>query len=63
MTTRMPDCYACKNRQNLDAEPPTCRAFPSGIPQEIFYDGEPHTRSRAGDGGIVFERDDSVDEG
>jgi hypothetical protein len=32
-----------------------CEAFPSGIPDEIWYHHDPHTAPFPGDNGILFE--------
>jgi len=43
MTTILtPKCYNCKNAINLIGDPPTCAAFPDGIPDPILWEGEPH---------------------
>jgi hypothetical protein len=46
-------CGGCKH---LNAEDATCAAFPKGIPDEIFWDGEDHRAKRAGQkNDVVFE--------
>lgn len=34
---------------------PVCDAFPQGIPEDIFWGGQPHLEPREGDHGIQFE--------
>ena len=41
--------------------PPTCRAFPSGIPDEILRQGFDHREPFEGDGGIRFTPEGEVD--
>lgn len=60
MTTgAAPDCLSCKhfNEPDEEAEAVTCKAFPQGIPEDIYWEGEPHRAPRNGDNGIVFEQD------
>ena len=38
----------------------TCKAFPTGIPEEIAYGENDHTQPFAGDNGIRFESSDGV---
>ena len=35
-----------------------CKAFPQGIPDEIAYGSNPHTKPYPGDNGIQYERED-----
>ena len=44
-------CISCKHYL-MAVE---CRAFPAGIPIEIFTGEYDHTKPFAGDGGIMFE--------
>ena len=58
MTPESPICHTCKHRKNLSTIPPTCEAFPNGIPDDIFYEGNPHDKPIPGqDNDIVFEED------
>ena len=36
------------------SECPACKAYPRGIPKEIAYGDNPHTKSFKGDHGILF---------
>lgn len=51
-----PACFTCKH---FDVESrfikPVCVAFPKGIPEEIYYEGNPHTDPYKGDHGIRYE--------
>ena len=38
-------------------ERPCCTAFPTGIPPEIAYGDNPHTKPYPGDHGIQYQRD------
>ena len=37
-------------------ERPACAAFPQGIPEEIAYGNNPHTKPYPGDHGIQYEK-------
>ena len=39
-------------------ERPVCRAFPSGIPEDIAYGDNLHLTPVSGDGGTVFKKDE-----
>ena len=39
----------------------TCRAFPDGIPEDIWTGADPHTKPHDGDKGILFKRANSGD--
>lgn len=41
--------------------PPSCAAFPAGIPDMIARSGYDHRNPYEGDGGILFEPDGPVD--
>ncbi len=49
----IPACSQCKS---WSVGTKNCRAFPRGIPDEIFIHGNPHAKSFPGDAGIRFER-------
>jgi len=55
-------CTFCKNldvNQNRDRDlkkGPVCRAFPNGIPDDIWLGKNDHTKPYPGDNGIRFER-------
>lgn len=38
-----------------DGKPPSCDAFPDGIPDAIYDEGFDHTKPYEGDSGIQFE--------
>lgn len=44
-------CTICKHR-NLDW---TCKAYPKGIPEEIFNNEVDHRKPYKGDNGITYE--------
>lgn len=44
-----------------DGEPPWCRAFPGGIPDEIAHGNNPHTEPYPGDHGIQFEKEEKAE--
>lgn len=44
-------CVLCKHARNDR----TCTAYPNGIPDSIFFDGENHFESRGDDNGIIFD--------
>ena len=52
METVMPDCYKCIHKIEFGAD---CKAFPSGIPSDIFTNKVKHTKPYKGDNGIMFE--------
>ncbi|MDN5363460.1 MAG: hypothetical protein PWQ91_521 [Eubacteriales bacterium] len=49
-----PMCLFCKHFLE-DEEGNKCKAFPQGIPREIFYEYYDHRKEFSGDGGIRFE--------
>lgn len=58
---RSPYCLNCKNFDPL-TDPPACKAFPGGIPNEILWAEVDHRQPIEGDGGIRFEPiDPSID--
>jgi hypothetical protein len=49
-------CFECKNGGNLWGITPKCKAFQNGIPREIIYEGQPHTKPLPDQNNdIVFE--------
>lgn len=49
-------CPGCVHRHEiLGLRPPTCDAFPDGIPRKIYIDGADHRKPFKGDGGVRFE--------
>jgi hypothetical protein len=50
-----PICVNCEHWNENSAHPVTCKAFPQGIPDEIFTYGNPHIEPINGDNGIQFE--------
>ena len=63
---KFPQCTSCKHldRDTIKSVKPTsCKAFPNGIPQEVWDYKHDHTQPYPGDNGILFEKnyaDDSV---
>lgn len=61
-----PRCYfrRCKHLRGVigdeedESERPYCSAFPDGIPVEIAYGDNDHTKPYPGDGGILYEKSD-----
>ena len=56
-------CHLCKYwRPGLDNPrgTQTCKAFPAGIPDQIFSGAEMHFDRVRGDNGVVFAPDDDV---
>ena len=56
-------CHLCKYwRSGLDNPRgiQTCKAFPDGIPDQIFSGAEMHFDRVRGDNGVVFAPDDDV---
>lgn len=50
-------CLECKHiGRTTDDFVPTCKAFPEGIPDEIFFEKVTHDKPYHGDNGIQFER-------
>ena len=48
-------CYYCKHYINSDDIIPRCKAFPDGIPMEIFREEIEHNKPFKNDNGIMFE--------
>ena len=51
--TIIPQCFECKNF--ISSKRIVCKAFPDGIPDEIFFNEVSHTKPYKGDNGIQFE--------
>ena len=54
METIMPDCMTCRHFYHDNINKNSCKAFPDGIPKEIFYDLVSHRKPYTGDYGIQF---------
>ena len=53
-----PQCLYCKNYIGRTKDGiHTCKAFPEGIPKEVFWNKIDHKNSIAGDNGILYEED------
>ncbi len=50
-----PKCVFCKHFIERKG-PFSCKAFPSGIPEDILQDGFDHSKPYPNDNGIMFER-------
>jgi hypothetical protein len=61
MITPQPMCMICKNFDKKSF-PLSCKAFPKGIPTEIFSGTVQHTTPYKGDGGVLFIEDTSIDD-
>lgn len=49
-------CVKCKHKHPRTKEGPlTCKAYPNGIPRDLFYNDMDHTKPYPGDNGILFE--------
>lgn len=53
MTTIIPQCVDCIHLSR-DTKPPTCTAFPDGIPMKILTNEVDHRELVRGDHGIQF---------
>lgn len=51
--TIIPQCVDCLHL-NRDTKPPTCTAFPNGIPETILVNEVDHREPVRGDHGIQF---------
>lgn len=49
-----PTCFHCKHLAT--SEKRECKAFPDGIPIEIWNGNNDHTKPYKGDNGIMFEK-------
>jgi hypothetical protein len=54
-------CAFCERFEELDDDGPKCEAFPAGIPEEIYFDGEDHRRKFA-DEDLLFLPEDAFAE-
>ena len=52
-------CITCKN-VDLNGAPPTCKAYPDGIPDAILLSKHDHRKPYPGDNGIRYE---TIDKG
>lgn len=50
----------CKCKYLIDIRDQTCKAFPRGIPNEIWLGTNDHTKPYKGDQGIQFEAVEKV---
>jgi len=50
-----PVCIDCEHLTWDKGEPVTCRAFPGGIPEDIWLGGFDHRKPFPGDSSIRFE--------
>jgi len=53
-------CFICKHLTEASAFKKTCKAFPNGIPEEIYFNDYDHKNPRHGDGGVRFEEGKNV---
>lgn len=51
--TIIPQCVDCIHL-NRDSQPPTCAAFPDGIPDKILLNEVDHRQPVKGDHGVQF---------
>ncbi|MCD4805988.1 MAG: hypothetical protein K8R13_00090 [Methanococcoides sp.] len=54
ISTEAPECIGCKHFIESIGMP-ACKAFPYGIPSEIWHDLKKHHESYEGDHGLQFE--------
>jgi hypothetical protein len=56
----MPECYFCRHFYRNKGR--VCRAFPQGIPEDIFHGRKLHRKPIDGDNGFQFELDPDEEE-
>lgn len=49
-------CLSCEHYTVTDSYLPTCKAFPNGIPKEIWGERVDHTKPYPEDNGIQFQQ-------
>lgn len=55
MTTQgVPICWACEHFRGREKR--TCKAFPKGIPDQIYWHAYDHRAPFAGDNGVQFKK-------
>lgn len=50
-----PVCETCE-RLNREKKGYTCEAFPDGVPDEVLFNGNPHTSEIPGDKGLLYKK-------
>lgn len=56
ISTKSTPCFTCTHMvRRFDARPLQCKAFPDGVPQEIYSGVNDHKKPFPGDNGILFE--------
>jgi hypothetical protein len=58
MTVFLPNCFKCKYYNRYDPDKHSCKAFPRGMPEKVFYNKIDHDHIIEGQTGeYVFEED------